>query len=712
MGQAARKSREQIHGIFYPKSVVVVGTNRGKGTVPFDIFYNILKDGFQGTVFPVSPRDRSVAGVKAYKYVIDIEDEVDLAVVVFPATVAHLAMEQIGQKQISSAIVISAGFREIGEAGLKRELELKEIADRYGISFIGPNCLGVINTDPECSFNASFARQMPAEGNIAFLSQSGALCTAVLDYARAKNIGFSKFVSFGNKADISEIDLLYYLKDDPKTKVILLYLEEVTEGRALMQAARKIICESGKPVLILKSGRTREGASAAASHTGSLAGSDEVCDAAFRQAGIIRCDTVEDMFNYAVALADQPVPRGNRIAIITNAGGPGVLATDQAVREGLALARFSQRTTEILKKSLPHTANLKNPVDLIGDAKRDRYSVALSSILDDDGVDGVLVILTPQSMTDIRSIAEEICSVSRRQQKPLYSSFMGQADVSEGVEVLQRLHIPHYPLPEDACKAFSRACLFARICSRPSSEPASSEDADRSKAQGILSEAKRQGAAQLSPQQSFRLLEAYGLPLLPYGPAASVEEAAALAAQIGFPVALKVIAAEVVHKSEVGGVLLDRSTAEEVVQGFHAVSENVARAVPEAEVKGVLVQRMAPEGEELILGIKRDPSFGPVVLCGFGGIYVETLKDISFRVVPFGPQEAIAMVEQLKLYPLLTGARGRPRRDIAGLLDCIERICRLGQDLVEIAELDINPLLVREQGQGCVVVDARVILNA
>jgi acyl-CoA synthetase (NDP forming) len=320
---ARRKTREQIHGIFYPKSVAVVGANRGRGTVPFDIFHSILRDGFQGTVFPVSPRERSIAGVKAYRYVIDIPDEIDMAVVVFPSTVSHLAMEQIGQKGIKSAIIISAGFREIGEAGLQRELEVKRIAQQYGISFIGPNCLGVINTDPECSFNASFARQMPAEGSIAFLSQSGALCTAVLDYARARNIGFSKFVSFGNKADVTEIDLLYYLKDDPKTRVILLYLEEVSEGAALMEAARAIIAGTGQPVLILKSGRTHPGASAAASHTGSLAGSDEVCDAAFRQAGIIRCGTIEDMFNYAIAMTYQPLPEGNRVAIITNAGARG-----------------------------------------------------------------------------------------------------------------------------------------------------------------------------------------------------------------------------------------------------------------------------------------------------------------------------------------------------------------------------------------------------
>ncbi|MBN1835808.1 MAG: acetate--CoA ligase family protein [Spirochaetales bacterium] len=708
---ARRKSREQIHGILYPRSVAVVGANRGRGTVPFDIFYSILRDGFQGTVFPVSPRDKSIAAVKAYKYVIDIPDEIDMAVVVFPSTVAHLAMEQIGQKGIQSAIIISAGFREIGKAGLEREEEVRRIAERYGVSFIGPNCLGVINTDPECSFNASFARQMPAEGDIAFLSQSGALCTAVLDYAQARNIGFSKFVSLGNKADVTEIDLLRYLKDDPKTRVILLYLEEIAEGAALMETARSVITDAGKPVLILKSGRTRPGASAAASHTGSLAGSDEVCDAAFRQAGIIRCDTIEDMFNYAIAMTYQPLPAGNRVAIVTNAGGPGVLATDRAVQEGLALAALSEATTETLRKSLPHTANLKNPVDIIGDAKKDRYSVALSSVLGDPGVDGALVILTPQSMTDIRSIAEEICTISRRHAKPLYASFMGEADVAEGVEVLQRMHIPHYSLPEEMCEAFSRACLFGRLRSRRMGKIERFDDLRIEEVRGLVRQASEQGRRQLGVDVALRLVEACGLPVLDYGLATSAEDAAELAGKIGFPVALKVASEAVVHKSDAGGVILGVGTPEEVQRGYRSILANVARSVPGAEPEGVLVQHMGGGGEELILGVRKDPSFGPAILCGFGGLFVELLRDIAMRMVPFDAAEARSMLEELRLYPLLAGARGRQERDVESVLICIRRLCQLAQECEEIAELDINPLIVRDQGQGCAVADARVVLG-
>lgn len=722
---APTKSREQIERLFYPESVAVVGTNRVKGTVPHDIFFNILRDNFQGTLYPVSPRERSVAGVKAYKYVVDIEDPVDMAVIVFPSSVCHLALEQCGQKGIRSAIIISAGFREIGAAGAEREAQLQEIAGRYGIAFIGPNCLGVINTDPAVSFNASFARAMPEEGSIAFLSQSGALCTAVLDYARGRHIGFSKFVSFGNKADVTEIDLLDYLKDDPKTRVILLYLEEVADGRALMEAASRIIVERGKPVLILKSGRTREGASAAASHTGSLAGSDQVCDAAFRQAGILRCETVEDLFNQAIALAYQPVPRGRRVAIVTNAGGPGVLATDRAVREGLQLASFSEATAEALKKSLPGTANLKNPVDVIGDAKVDRYGAALSAVLADEGVDGALVILTPQSMTDIASIAREICRLAEGEDsrgelaKPLYASFMGERDVAEGAVILQRHRIPQYALPEDMCQAFASSHRFGQIRRRLASRsPGSGAAATQGPGAGAgqeaacLAEELLQGAAAagrryLPLPETFRLLSAYGLPVLPHRLARSATEAREAAGLLGYPVALKAVSEQIAHKSEAGGVVLGVRSPAEVGEAFRRVQGGAEAAG--ARLDGVLVQRMAAEGQETFLGLKRDPSFGAAVLAGLGGLFVELVRDVSFRIPPFGQEEALEMLRELALYPLLAGARGRPERDLPALAACILDVARIALECPLIEELDINPLFVYDRGSGCAVADARIV---
>lgn len=710
MSQTSDTPAKDLEHVFYPKSVAVLGTNRVVGTVPHDIFANILKDNFQGIVYPVSPKERSVASVRAYKYVLDIPDPVDLAILVFPSSVCNLALEQCGQKGVKSAIIISAGFREVGAAGKQREEEIKAIAAKYNISFIGPNCLGVINTDPLSHLNASFARKMPQEGNIAFLSQSGALCTAVLDYAQAKHIGFSKFVSFGNKANISEIDLMRYLKNDPKTKVILVYLEEITDGVALMKAAQEIISESGKPVLILKSGRTSEGAAAAASHTGSLAGSDEVCDAAFKQAGIIRCTTIEEMFNNAIALAYQPLPLGKRVAIITNAGGPGVLATDAAIKQHLDLAKFSDATLDIYKKSLPATANIKNPVDVIGDARADRYKVALSGALQDPGVDGVLVILTPQSMTDIENIAEEVCNTVGKFDKPAYASFMGEQDVAVGINILQQRSIPHYILPESMCRAFASALFFKHHRDTKPEELKIFSGFNKDKAHAVIQRAIAGGRNYLPEEESVTILEAYGLPTLPSGLAHSRQEAVTIAERIGFPVVMKVDSDDIVHKFDVKGVLLDIRTAEAAGDGYDSILTNVEKAKPGARIKGIYVQKMVSKGEEVILGVKRDPSFGAVIMFGLGGLFVEVFRDVSFRVAPVGPRSASEMIREIRAYSMLAGARGKKPRDIRSVEEAIQRLSALAVENPEIKELDINPLIVNDEGGGCYVADARIML--
>jgi acetate---CoA ligase (ADP-forming) len=711
MATTAEERIACLKKILSPSSIAVVGATKVPGTVPYDIFYNILKDNFQGVIYPVSPSTKAIGGVKAYKYVLDIPDPVDLAVIVFQSSVVHMALDQCGQKGTKGVIVISAGFREIGAVGVERERQLKEIADKYGISFIGPNCLGVINTDPATHLNASFARKMPQEGSIGFLSQSGALCTAVLDYAQAKRIGFSKFISFGNKADISEIDLMYYLRDDPKTKVILVYLEEVTDGRAFMEAARDIIRNAGKPVLAIKSGRTREGAAAAASHTGSLAGSDEITEAAMRQAGVIRCTTIEEMFNVAIALAYQPLPRGNRVAIITNAGGPGVLATDAAITNNLMLAQFAESTRETFKKALPATANTKNPVDVIGDARADRYRVAMTGALQDPGVDGTFVILTPQSMTDIENIAAEVTSVAARQDKPVYASFMGEADVAPGISILQSRNIPHYILPESMSRAYAGALFFKRHRDAAAETLFAFTDLDPAKAKAILDSAVAAGRRYLREEEAVGILEAFGLPVLPFGIATSAQEASRMAEQIGFPVAMKVSSEQIVHKSDIGGVVIDVRDGDAAATGFTRILENVARAQPEAVVRGVYLQKMAKPGEEVILGVKRDPSFGPVIMFGLGGIFVEIFKDVVLRVAPVGPATAAEMVREIHAFRLLAGARGKNRRDIAAIEECIQRLSVLAMLCPEIAELDINPLIVSDEGAGAHVADARVLLQ-
>jgi len=701
---------KNIDAVFAPQSVAVVGATRTRGTVPHDIFQNILDGGFQGVTYPVSPRSPSISGVKAYKYVVDIPDEVDLAIIVFPSSVCHLALEQCGQKGVKAAIIISAGFREVGPAGVDRERQAQEIAAKHGINLIGPNCLGAINTDPSVSLNASFARKMPAEGSIAFLSQSGALCTAVLDYARGKHIGFSKFISFGNKADINEIDLLHYLAADKATKVILIYLEEITDGRGLLEAAQTVIRETGKPILAIKSGRTHAGASAAASHTGSLAGSDDVCDAIFRQAGILRCRTIEEMFNKATALAYQPWPRSDRVAIVTNAGGPGVMATDACVENGLSLARFSEETRSVLKDRLPRTANLNNPVDVIGDARSDRYATALGAVLKDADTAGAMVILTPQSMTDIDAIADEIVrTAAANPDKPVLASFMGEADVRTGIDILQRNHIPHYILPESMASAFAAAREVERLGAVTREPVARFEDVDPVRARQVLSQAGDQGY--LPEAQAFQVLEAYGLPVLGTDVAATADEAAAAAARAGFPAVMKVNSPDVVHKLDVGGVMLDIATGEEAHAAFESIVAAVGKAHPEARVDGVTVRRMIPAGQEVILGCRRDPVFGPVIMFGLGGSFVEVFRDVSFRAAPVDEHAVHTMVREVQSFPLLSGARGRAPCDVAAVETCIKRLAQLAVDLPEVAELDMNPVIVQEDGEGAFVADARILVS-
>lgn len=707
------KNRSVLHHknlekIFYPDSVAIIGANKVKGTVPYDILLSILNASFNGVVFPVSPGEKFIAGVKSYKYVVDIEEDIDLAILVFPSAVCHLALEQCGQKGIKAVIIISAGFREIGGAGIEREQRIKAIAEKYDMSFIGPNCLGVINTDPRAHLNASFARQMPEEGPIGFLSQSGALCTAVLDYARSKHIGFSKFISFGNKADISEIDLLFYLMDDEKTKVILLYLEEVSNGRALLEAARKVIKKSGKPILIIKSGRTEEGAAAAASHTGSLAGGDEICDAAFEQAGIIRCNDYVEMFNRAIAFAYQPAPKDDKVAIITNAGGPGVLTTDAAIHSGLRLAQFSEATAKHLKRHLPSTANRSNPIDVIGDARADRYNAAMSATFKDEDVDAVFVILTPQSMTDIDLIAREIAKVSSHYDKPVYASFMGEADVQEGIEVLQRNRIPHYQIPESMADALSCVVNFNRDVKKKTPSPVVYKDVNSEKAQTILDAVAQEGRNFLTEDEATEVMKNYGIPTLPTHVVTSTEEAIVAADKIGYPVVMKVVSKDIVHKTDVGGIVLNIQSSDEAGVAYSTIINSVKEKMPDANVKGVLVTPMISGGEEVILGMKRDLSFGPVLMFGMGGIMVEVYRDVSFRVAPVSMEDATVMIEQIKGYPLLTAFRGRKAKDVDLLKECITRLSQLVMECPQIKELDINPLLVLEK--GCYVADAKIMV--
>ncbi len=694
--------------IFRPKSIAVMGVTPTPGTVPYDIFHNILSSGYTGVLYPVAPGKRAISSVRAYRYLTDIEDDVDLAVIVFPAAVCERALTMCGQKGVKGVIVISAGFREVGPEGAEREQRIRDICKDYDISLIGPNCLGVINTDPEIRLNASFARKMPAEGRIAFLSQSGALGTAVLDYARAKNIGFSKFISFGNKAGVTEIGLLDYLYKDDKTDVILLYLEELRDGRGLIEEAKRITRgPNAKPILAIKAGRTPQGADAASSHTGSLAGEDAICEAVFREAGIIRVGSIEDLFDTALLLANQPMPSGDRVAIITNAGGPGVMATDAAVSVGLEMARFAPETTDRLRAALPAAANVKNPVDVIGDAPCGRYEAALEAVLADPEVDQVLVILTPQSMTDIDAIARGIVRIHAGSDKPLACSFMGACDVQSGIDILQAAHIPHYILPEWACAAMAGVQRIRRWRDTPL-VPFQPLAVDQSAARAVIDPAP---SGYLPEDQALAVLAAYGLPVPPHRLCRSLEETVAFADQLGYPVVLRVVSPHIIHKFELKGVALDLADADAVAAAYEAMIANIGKVMPAAEICGVLVRPMIPPGREVILGAKRDPVFGPTLMFGVGGVFVEVFRDVTFGLAPIDAGTASRMVRGIRSIDVLRGARGTEAADLAGIEGCLRRVGQLVSDFERIAELDVNPLIAGPAERGCAVADVRIRLE-
>jgi len=702
---------KKIESIMNPKSIAVVGATNRHGSVGRAVFCNILNAGYTGVLYPVNPKARAVQSVRAYPTLADVPDDVDLAVIIVPAEMVAGVAEEAAHKGVKGIVVVTAGFKEVGGAGVELEAKLKELVQSHELPMIGPNCLGVINTRPDINLNASFATKMPKPGNIAFISQSGALCTAILDFAAGRNIGFSKFISFGNKADVSEIDLLRYLKDDPETDVILMYLEDISSGREFIETAREITWKAKKPMLAIKSGRSPEGAKASASHTGSLAGSDTAYDAIFFQSGIQRVLGVDELFYYALAFANQPVPQGNQIAIVTNAGGPGIMATDAAVRHGLTLAAFSEETLEKLKKDLPPTANIHNPVDVIGDATHERYEAAIRHVLEDDNVNGAIVILTPQAMTDVLETAEILPRVIQDIHKPVLASFMGIVDVSEGIHYLEANHIPNYTFPEAAVRAMDATVRFGNLL-RLERREVRRMAADREAANEIIFRYLADQERYLMPQQeAAALLQTYGFPLLQGRLVKEPGQIETALEEIGFPVAMKIMSPDIVHKFDAGGVRLKIQSLDEAKKTYDEILANARKYNPQADIKGVLIEKMARGGTEVILGSSRDPKFGPVVMFGLGGTFVEALKDVTFRLAPMWEISAEIMIQSIKAYGVLQGVRGQPPSDIDAIKDCILRLSQMVADHPQIAELDINPLIVYAQGQGCVVADSRVLLT-
>ncbi|HHP7234659.1 MAG TPA: acetate--CoA ligase family protein [Desulfobacterales bacterium] len=713
---------DPLDAIFSPQSVAVVGASTTPGKVGHDIFVNILKGGYQGTLYPVNPKARRISSVRAYPNLSEIPDPVDLAMMVLPPKPALSAVEEAVERGVKGIVIVSAGFREVGQEGRRIEDRIVAVCREAGVRVIGPNCLGVINPSPAVRLNASFSSRMPESGNVSFISQSGALCTAVLDFAADREFGFSKFISIGNKADVDELDLLHYFHQDKETEVIMIYLEELRRGPEFIQAVKEITCGDFRPtpVLVIKSGRTTAGAQAAASHTGALAGTEGVYNAIFKQAGIIRVESIDELFDYASAFAykneselgklRRKVPHGNRVAIVTNAGGPGIVATDVTVSSGLRLAEFNPETVETLVSHLPTTANVHNPVDVIGDAAPDRYENALAAVIRDEGVDGALVILTPQSMTNAFGTAEAILRIARRSHKPVICCFMGIIDVSRGVKYLQEHGIPVFRFPENAAKAFGALYRYSRWLNRQHLAQFELQH-DRKTADEIIARALEDGKTRIGELIGNPLLECYGFNVLPTHLARNEAEAADIAAEIGFPVVMKIVSEQILHKTDAGGVAIGLQNADEVRTAFQTILERARKYDPEAEIDGILVQKMAPAGEEVILGAKRYDVFGPLLMFGIGGIFVEVFQDVEFRLAPIGRNEARRMIRTIKGYKLLRGFRNRPQTDIERLEQALVSLSNMVINHPEIIELDINPLLVHPAGEGITVADCRMILK-
>jgi acetyltransferase len=706
-------TNSKLDAIFKPRSIAIVGASTKTGTAGNDVVLNLVRDKFTGKIYPVNPKADEIHGAKVYKTIGEIPDEIDLAVLLVPAKVVNSVVAECKEKKVKGLVIISAGFKEIGGEGIEREKQLVALVREAGIPLIGPNCLGVINSNPNYNLNATFAPIMSLHGSLGFISQSGALCTSVLDYARARRIGFSKFISFGNKADLKETDLLEYMGDDPETQVIAMYIEDIGNARRFIDIASKIFWEKGKPILCLKSGRSAEGAKAASSHTGSLAGSDAVYEAILKQSGIQRVDTISDLFDYAALYTSQPLPKGKRLAIVTNAGGPGIMTTDAAISAGLQLAELSQSTHDALLPVLPEAASLHNPVDVLGDAHSDRYKAALEAVLSDPGVDMGVVVLTPQSMTDSDKCGEILPEVIKKIGKPTVGAFLGEELVSEGAGALVSQGVPNYSFPENAVKALGAAARLVEMKSINVNDRqyVNFTDIDVPKANEIISGFLRNENEKYLTQADCRaLFECYKLPLLRSGIAKSVDEAAKIVEGIGSKVVMKVMSADVVHKFDAGGVLLNIEGANGAREGYEKIYANIAKNVPNAKIDAILIEEMAKEGEELIVGCNRD-SLGALVMFGLGGTLVELLKDVSFRLAPMWKITAEQMVHEIKAFKVLDGYRGKPKRDIKAIIDVILRLSTMVVNHPEIAECDINPLIVHPESQGASVADSRVMLR-
>jgi len=701
-----RRAVENMKALFEPESIAVIGAAREEGKLGNIILRNLISSEFEGSLYPVNPKADEILGMKCYHSVSEVPDTVDLIVVVVPNRFVPAVVEEAGEKGVKAAIIISAGFKEIGLEGAELERKVGDLAKKYDMRVLGPNCLGLINRHH--NMNATFTRNYPIEGRIAVTSQSGAICTSILDWASRTNVGFSKFISVGNKVDIDEADLLDYLTQDEKTSVIGMYIEGTNRGVEFLNQASQTT--KTKPILALKSGRTSSGAKAASSHTGALSGSDAVYEAALKQTGVVRARTIDDFFDLLLVFGLMPLPEGDGVAIVTNAGGLGVMAADATSDFGLTLASFENSTIEKLKSYLPAEANFYNPVDVLGDAPADRYEFAINAVMEDPNVSMVLVILAPTDTVDIMSVAENVSGFGGKVDIPLVATFVGGKDCEPGIELLKESGVPNYESPDKALKALSAMVDYRNMRdSAGDMEPVVIEG-NRTRAREILDSVKTEDRLTLREDEGKEILKAYDVPVPKEAIATTSEEAASIADDIGYPVVMKIASPDIFHKSDVGGVAVGVENAEEVMNYFDIITRRSRERMPQARIDGVSIQQMV-SGREVIVGMVRDDQFGPVLTFGLGGIFVEIMKDVSQRIAPLTRSDVNSMISSIKAFPILSGARGRKPADINTLKDIIFKVAQISVDFPEIDEFEINPVIVGDDGEGAAAVDALVTIR-
>ena len=700
----ALEKNTMLESLIAPRSIAVLGASRSPGKVGYEVVANLVRSRYSGTIVPVNPNGGEILGIRCHSDLDSFGGRIDLGVVAVPTGAVRDAVKASIGSGARAVVVITAGFKEVGESGARLEREIADMCTSAGVRMLGPNCLGLINTYND--MNASFAKQMPRRGGISVISQSGALCTAILDWAAGRHMGLSKLISMGNKADLDETDFLAAFEADPETRVIVGYLESIVSGKEFIKAAES--AASHKPVVVFKAGVTQAGVKAASSHTGSLAGADIAYGAAFKRAGVIRAETYEALFDYATAFAMQPLPKGDRIAIITNAGGPGIMAADAVEQSGMHVGTLASYTATALMKKLPAAASVGNPIDVLGDADPDRYVTAVRAAQDDPSIDAILVILTPQAMTKPAETARAIASCVRGD-TPILASFMGGADVMPGREELVASSLPDYTSPERAVAALKAMCDYAKWLRRPPRVVARFP-VNRRRAERIVNRHVKTGLPKIGEADSKEILRAYNFPVLPGRVATSAEEAIEVAQIIGYPVAMKIVSPDIIHKSDLGGVRLDLSSPEGVRDAFDLMMMRISQRVPAARLEGVYIEKMSRRGREVILGMSRDPQFGPMLMFGLGGIFVEVMKDVTFHIAPITEEEAMQMLEQTKSFALLHGYRGVGSVDLSAIATSLQRISQLVTDFPEIVEMDINPFIVGRVGTESVAADARITL--